>query len=59
MKTLTKKQGLDIGVFIAFASLCEYNELWTCTHPNNKGEKCVEICKYYNNPEENGFQRNT
>ena len=33
--------------FIRKASLCAHNNLWTCTHPDNKGKKCTAICNNY------------
>lgn len=57
---LTKEQEVNNkAVFIRRASLCEFNMLWVCTHPENKGKKCTEICKNYNNPRKNGFQSNS
>ena len=55
MTMLTKEQETNNkAVFIRRASLCEFNMLWVCTHPENKGNKCTEICKNYNNPRKNG-----
>ena len=35
--------------FITKASYCDYNSLWKCTHKDQKGKKCTEICKLYHN----------
>jgi len=35
------------AAFIRRASQCDYNYLWTCTHPDNKGNKCVKICENF------------
>lgn len=34
--------------FVAKASLCEYNRLWRCMHPDNVRQPCTKICKNYN-----------
>jgi hypothetical protein len=48
MSTLTKEQELNNkAVFIKIASMCDYNNLWTCTHNNSKGKKCTELCKNF------------
>jgi len=35
------------AAFIKKASLCDFNALWVCTHCDNKGNQCTEICSNY------------
>jgi len=54
----TEQESNNKAAFIRRASLCEFNKLWVCTHSENNGNKCTEICKNYNNPKENAFRSN-
>jgi hypothetical protein len=45
MDKLPKKE-ID---FINKASHCDYNRVWKCKHPKQRGIKCTKICKYYEN----------
>ena len=42
----TTKEKID---FINKASNCDYNHIWKCKHPKQRGIKCEKICKYYHN----------
>jgi len=37
----------ETAEFITKASLCDFNALWVCTHCDNKGNRCTEICDNY------------
>jgi hypothetical protein len=47
-KTTVETQIQDKREFILKASECDYNYLWKCQHPNQKGKKCEKICEFYN-----------
>ena len=36
--------------FIRKAMGCDYNHLWVCQHPDQKGKNCSKICEKYQNP---------
>lgn len=33
--------------FILKAMQCDFNNLWVCTHCENKGNRCTEVCPNY------------
>lgn len=47
MKTLTERSINEHAKFIETAAQCDFNKLWTCTHPDTKGKKCTELCKNF------------
>jgi hypothetical protein len=44
-----KIRELTRAEFISKASECEFNYLWKCTHKEQKGKACTEVCKLYQN----------
>jgi len=35
--------------FVLKASYCDYNRIWKCQHPQQRGTKCTKICNHFKN----------
>jgi hypothetical protein len=46
-KTIVEVEPQNRTEFVLKASECDYNFLWKCQHPNQKGKKCEKICEFY------------
>ena len=49
IKDQTEEMSKAEKKFVLKASYCDYNRIWKCRHPKQKGLKCTKICKHYQN----------
>lgn len=49
MSKRCKIRELTRAEFMSIASECDFNYLWKCTHKDQKGKACTEVCKLYQN----------